>query len=324
MKHWIEAARVRTLPLSVSGIILGCFYAMSQTIFNWKIFIFAITTTLLLQILSNFANDYGDGVKGTDNEDRIGPKRAIQSGVISPAAMKRAMVITSVLTMGSAITLIYFAFKDTNLVFSLFFLTLGALAVASAIRYTVGNTAYGYRGYGDLFVFVFFGLVSTLGVSFMFLKEVDLLLILPAAAIGFLSVGVLNLNNMRDEESDRKVGKNTIVVKIGGAKAKKYHYFLVISAMVLVLVFAILFDWYKDNDPGYVNFDMYLFLIAYIPLIKHLVRVYKNTEPRALDPELKKLAISTFLLSILLSLCLIFFFSDIIVQIVNATINHFK
>ncbi len=324
MKHWIEAARVRTLPLSVSGIILGCFYAMSQTIFNWKIFIFAITTTLLLQILSNFANDYGDGVKGTDNEDRIGPKRAIQSGVISPAAMKRAMVITSMLTMASAITLIYFAFKDTNLVFSLFFLTLGALAVASAIRYTVGNTAYGYRGYGDLFVFVFFGLVSTLGVSFMFLKEVDPLLILPASAIGFLSVGVLNLNNMRDEESDRKVGKNTIVVKIGGAKAKKYHYFLVVSAMVLVLVFAVLFDWYKDNDPGYVNFDMYLFLIAYIPLIKHLVRVSKTTEPRALDPELKKLAISTFLLSILLSLCLIFFFSDIVVQIVNATINHFN
>lgn len=324
MKHWIEAARVRTLPLSVSGIILGCFYAMSQTIFNWKIFIFAITTTLLLQILSNFANDYGDGVKGTDNQDRIGPKRAIQSGVISPAAMKRAMVITSILTMGSAVTLIYFAFKDTNLIFSLFFLTLGALAVASAIRYTVGNTAYGYRGYGDLFVFVFFGLVSTLGVSFMFLKEVDPLLILPAAAIGFLSVGVLNLNNMRDEDSDRKVGKNTIVVKIGGAKAKKYHYFLVVSAMVLVLVFAVLFDWYKDNDPGYVNFDMYLFLIAYIPLIKHLVRVSKTTEPRALDPELKKLAISTFLLSILLSLCLIFFFSDIIVQIVNATINHFN
>lgn len=324
MKHWIEAARVRTLPLSVSGIIVGCFYAMSQTVFNWKIFSFAITTTLLLQILSNFANDYGDGIKGTDNEDRIGPKRAIQSGTITPQAMKRAMVITSILTMVSAITLIYYSFKDTNLVFSLFFLTLGALAVASAIRYTVGNTAYGYRGYGDVFVFAFFGLVSTLGVSFMFLKEIDPLVILPAAAIGFLSTGVLNLNNMRDEESDKKAGKNTIVVKIGTAKAKKYHYFLIISAMILMLVFAILFDFYKDNDPGYFNFDMYLFLIAYIPLIKHLIRVKKNTEPRALDPELKKLALGTFLLSVLLSLGLIYFFSDIVVQICNATINHFK
>ncbi len=324
MKHWIEAARVRTLPLSVSGIIVGCFYAMSQSVFNWKIFFFAITTTLLLQILSNFANDYGDGIKGTDNADRIGPKRAIQSGTITPTAMKRAIIFTSLLTMVSAATLVYYSFKDTNFIFSLFFLTLGAIAVASAIRYTVGNTAYGYRGYGDVFVFVFFGLVSTLGVSFMFLKEVDSLLILPAAAIGFLSVGVLNLNNMRDEESDKKVGKNTIVVKIGGAKAKKYHYFLIVSAMILVLVFAVLFDYYKDNEPGYFNFDIYLFLVAYIPLIKHLITVSKNSEPRALDPELKKLALSTFFLSVLLSLGLIYFVSDIVVQVCNATLNQFN
>lgn len=324
MKHWIEAARVRTLPLSVSGIILGCFYAMSQARPNWKIFTFAITTTLLLQILSNFANDYGDGIKGTDNQDRVGPKRAIQSGVISAAAMKRAMAFTSMLTMLSAITLIYFAFKDTNLVFSLFFLTLGAIAVASAIRYTVGNTAYGYRGYGDVFVFVFFGWVSTLGVSFMYLKEIDPFLILPASAIGLLSVGVLNLNNMRDEASDKKAGKNTIVVKIGGAAAKKYHYFLIVSAMVLMLVFAFLFDWYKDGDPGRLNFDMYLFLIAYIPLVRHLKTVHANQEPRLLDPELKKLAISTFLISVLMSLSLIYFFTDIIVQIFNATVNHYQ
>lgn len=324
MKHWIEAARVRTLPLSVSGIILGCFYAMSQARPNWKIFTFAMTTTLLLQILSNFANDYGDGVKGTDNEDRVGPKRAIQSGNITPEAMKRAMVITSILTLFSAITLIYFSFKGTHLWFSLFFLVLGILAIASAIRYTVGNTAYGYRGYGDLFVFVFFGWVSTLGVSFMYLKEIDPLLILPASAIGLLSVGVLNLNNMRDEASDKKVGKNTIVVKIGGAKAKIYHYVLVVSAMVMMLFFALLFDWYKDSDPGEFNFNTYLFLMAYIPLVKHLKTVYNNKEPRLLDPELKKLAISTFLVSVLISQSLIYFLSDIVVQIVNATIIHFK
>ncbi|HEX9979089.1 MAG TPA: 1,4-dihydroxy-2-naphthoate octaprenyltransferase [Flavobacterium sp.] len=324
MRHWIEAARVRTLPLSVSGIILGSFYAMSQSIFNWKIVISALTTTLLLQILSNFANDYGDGIKGTDNENRIGPKRAIQSGAISPAAMKRAIIFTSFLTMASAITLIYFSFKDTNLAFSAFFLILGALAVASAIRYTVGTTAYGYRGYGDAFVFVFFGLVSTLGVSFMILKRIDQLLILPAVAIGFLSVGVLNLNNMRDEVSDRLAGKNTVVVKIGGAMAKKYHYFLIVSAMLLFLIFAVIFDFSKDNDPGNFNFDIYFFLIIYFPLAMHLKRVSANTEPRALDPELKKLAISTFLLSVILALSLIYFFSDIVVQIVNATTNHFS
>ena len=173
MKHWIQAARLRTLPLSVSGIILGSFYAMSQSMFNWKIVIFALTTTLGLQILSNFANDYGDGIKGTDNEDRVGPKRAIQSGVIAPEAMKKAMVITSVLTFISSVLLIYNSFKENNLGFSLFFLALGILAIASAIRYTVGNTAYGYRGYGDLFVFIFFGMVSTMGIYFMFAKTLE-------------------------------------------------------------------------------------------------------------------------------------------------------
>lgn len=324
MKHWIEAARVRTLPLSVSGILVGCFYAMSQSVFNWSIVFFALTTTLGLQILSNFANDYGDGVKGTDNADRIGPARAVQSGVISPAQMKRAMVVMSVLTMLSAITLIYVSFKENYLLYSLGFLFLGFLAVASAIRYTVGKTAYGYRGYGDAFVFVFFGWVSTLGVSFMFLKEVDPMLILPATAIGFLSVGVLNLNNMRDEESDRKAGKNTVVVKIGREKAKMYHFFLIVSAMILLLVFAFLFDWYKDNDPYYFNFDIYLFLVAYVPLVKHLNFVRKNTEPRALDPELKKLALSTFLISVLLSVQMIYLLSDFIVQIVHGLSNGLK
>jgi 1,4-dihydroxy-2-naphthoate octaprenyltransferase len=183
---------------------------------------------------------------------------------------------------------------------------LGIAAIVSAIRYTVGNSAYGYRGFGDLFVFIFFGLVSTLGVNFLYAKEVDPLLILPAVAIGLLSVGVLNLNNMRDQESDKKVGKNTIVVQMGPAKAKVYHYTLIITAMLAVVVFAIL--------SGY-NFDQYLFLLAYIPLTKHLITVYKNQDPKLLDPELKKLALSTFLLSILLTVCMISLISDIIVNL---------
>lgn len=314
MKHWIEAARLRTLPLSVSGIIVGSMYALANPtdailtpteVFNWRLFGFAILTTLGLQILSNFANDYGDGVKGTDNEDRVGPKRAIQSGVISPEAMKRAIIITSLLTLMSSILLIYFAFGDTNIYYSLFYLVLGILAIAAAIRYTIGSKAYGYRGYGDVFVFVFFGLVSTLGVNFLYSKQIDIELFLPAMAIGFLSVGVLNLNNMRDEESDRKVGKNTLVVQIGGKKAKLYHYFVVTFAMALVLVFALVNSF---------QFDQYLFLLAYIPLTNHLIRVYKNKDAKALDPELKKLALSTFALCILLALGMIYFFSDIIVN----------
>ena len=239
MKHWIEAARVRTLPLSVSGIILGCFYAMSQSYFNWRIVIFALSTTLGLQILSNFANDYGDGIKGTDSEDRVGPKRALQSGVITPAAMRYAIFITGFLTLVSAMLLIYFSFKGKYFLYSIIFFVLGILAIASAVRYTVGKNAYGYRGYGDIFVFIFFGLVSTFGIYFMFSKQIDLLLLLPATAIGFLSVGVLNLNNMRDQESDAKANKNTVVVKNGNAWARNYHFFLVISAMVLVLLFAL-------------------------------------------------------------------------------------
>lgn len=306
MRHWIEAARVRTLPLSVSGIIVGSFYAMSQAMFNWNIVFFALTTTLGLQVLSNFANDYGDGVKGTDNEDRVGPKRTIQSGLITPKQMMRAMIITSILTFISALLLIYFSFKEDYLIYSLTFFFLGIIAIASAIRYTIGNTAYGYRGYGDIFVFVFFGLVSTLGIYFMFSKELDYTLLLAASAIGMLSVGVLNLNNMRDEISDRKAKKNTIVVKIGGEKAKKYHYFLIIGAMVLIIIFSILRQF---------QFDQYLYLVAYIPLILHLKRVKNNKNPQLLDPELKKLALSTFFLSVLLALSLIFFFSDILVQV---------
>jgi 1,4-dihydroxy-2-naphthoate octaprenyltransferase len=306
MKHWIQAARLRTLPLSVSGIIVGSVYAMSQSLFNWKIVIFAFTTTLGFQVLSNFANDYGDGIKGTDNEDRIGPKRTIQSGAISPKAMKNAIILTSILTLFSAILLIYLSFKGKYFIYSMIFLILGILAIASAIRYTIGTGAYGYRGLGDVFVFVFFGWVSTIGIYFMFAKTIDWLLFLPATAIGFLSVGVLNLNNMRDEASDRKSNKNTIVVKIGTANAKKYHYFLIVSAMVLVFIFAVLSDY---------RLDQYLFLLAYISLTKHLIRVYKNQEANALDPELKKLALSTFALSILLSVCMVSLIQDVIVNV---------
>ncbi len=323
MRHWVEAARLRTLPLSVSGIIVGSMFALAYPtqnvltptdVFNWQLFGFALLTTLGLQILSNFANDYGDGIKGTDNDDRIGPKRALQSGTISPQAMKRAIIITSFLTFICSLLLIYFAFGVEYIGYSVFFIVLGTLAIMSAIRYTVGNTAYGYRGYGDFFVFVFFGLVSTLGVNFLYSKEVDPVLILPAVAIGFLSVGVLNLNNMRDEISDRKVQKNTLVVKIGGAAAKKYHYFLVISAMVLCIVFSFLLDF---------RLDQYLFLIAYIPFTKHLFRVKKAIDPKDFDPELKKLAIATFLLSILLSLDLISFIQDVVMQIFNVSVNQF-
>jgi len=296
-KAWLQAARLRTLPLSVSGILVGCFYAFSQGFSNYAILGFALLTTLGLQVLSNFANDYGDGVKGTDNENRIGPQRAIQSGAITVQEMKKGIIITSVLTLIAAIVLIYISFGSENFVYSVFFFVLGLAAIAAAIKYTIGNSAYGYKGLGDLFVFIFFGLVSVIGCYFLFAQKVDSLVVLPAITVGLLSVAVLNLNNMRDQVSDALSGKNTIVVKMGAKNAKIYHYAVIIIALGLTLTFAVLSNFKPVQ---------YLFLIAYVPFILHIKTVAKNTVPRDLDPELKKVALGTFFLSVLLCIVLQF------------------
>ena len=293
VKNFIQAARLRTLPLSISGIIIGSFLAASKGFFNWKICVLAILTTLGFQILSNFANDFGDGVKGTDNENRVGPKRAIQSGAISKKQMLFAIIITTLITLIVAIFLIYSSFGIDNLFLSILFLFLGIASIAAAIKYTVGKNAYGYNGLGDVFVFLFFGLLSVCGSYFLYTHTLPLLVFLPAASVGFLSVGVLNLNNMRDRESDVLSNKNTLVVKIGNSKARRYHFFLLIASLIFALTFVIL------NYKTLINF---LFLLAYIPILKHFIVVNKNKNPKLLDPELKKLALSTVLFAILFGL----------------------
>ncbi|WP_066217903.1 1,4-dihydroxy-2-naphthoate octaprenyltransferase [Formosa haliotis] len=293
VSKWISAMRLRTLPLSISGIIVGGCLAAYNGFFIPLIFSLAILTTLSLQILSNLANDYGDGVKGTDNEDRIGPMRALQSGAITAKQMLFAIKINVVITLILACALIYVSFGSENFLLSLLFFVLGIGCVVAAIKYTVGNSAYGYRGLGDIFVFVFFGLVSVIGSYVLFVKRIDGITILPAIAIGLLSTGVLNLNNMRDIASDAKSNKNTLVVKLGSKRAKNYHYFLVGGAMVLTALFGVLY--YKS--PW--NF---IFLVVFMPLIKHIITVYKNEIPKDLDPELKKLALSTFFLALLLGI----------------------
>lgn len=303
LKTWISAARLRTLPLSVSGILVGSGVAISKEIFDWEVFIYALFTTLGLQILSNFANDYGDGVKGTDNDSRTGPLRALQSGLISAKEMKTGMLITSIITMIFAILLIHAAFgtnnyQDSNFWEPLFFLLLGILAIAAAIKYTVGKSAYGYRGFGDVFVFVFFGLVSVVGVYFLYAKNLISPVFLPAIAIGLLSTAVLNLNNMRDRIGDAASGKITLVVKLGGEVSKNYHYLLIITAFLCMLLFLLL----SFNSV----FD-FICLLAFIPLFLHLKTVHKNTVPKDLDPELKKVSLSTFLLAILFLLQAIYF-----------------
>ena len=236
MKNWIQAARLRTLPLSVSGIIMGSAYAYYQNTFNGTIFGLAILTTLLFQILSNYANDYGDGVKGTD-ANRIGEKRLVAAGVITPQQMKNAVILFSVLSLLSALALIYVAFREENFVLSAVFILLGIGAIGAAIKYTVGSNAYGYSGMGDLFVFIFFGLVSVVGSNFLYSHFIDWKIFLPAISIGLLSVAVLNLNNMRDIENDKAAGKNTLVVKMGLETAKKYQHFLIIVSFLSLFMF---------------------------------------------------------------------------------------
>ncbi len=293
LKSIIEAARLRTLPLSISGIIVGSFLAKADGFFNGLIFVLAILTTLGFQILSNFANDYGDGVKGTDNAERIGPKRAVQSGAISKEQMKRIIIVTIILTLIVALALIYTAFGAENRIFFMLFFFLGIASIIAAVKYTVGNNAYGYSGFGDLFVFLFFGLLSVVGSYFLYTHFLDWTLFLPAFSVGLLSVGVLHLNNMRDMNSDINAGKNTMAVKLGVEKSKKYYYYLIGFSMTFAFF--------------YVNFHFhslwqFLFIISYIPIIKQLIRVLKNKDPKLLDPELKILALSTFLFSILFGL----------------------
>lgn len=295
MKNWIQAARLRTLPLSLSGIIVGSAYAYHQGFSDWRILILALLTTLGLQILSNYANDYGDGVKGTD-ANRIGEKRLVAAGVISAQQMKKAVIITSMITLALALTLIYVSFGKENFALSMIFILLGIGSIGAAIKYTVGSNAYGYNGLGDLFVFVFFGLVSVLGSNFLFTKMIDWRLFLPAISIGLLSVAVLNLNNMRDIENDRAAGKNTLVVKMGLENAKKYHIFLLVTALVLFLIFSVL-----------IQATIIPIIIISIPIFFHIRTVQKATSYEDFDPELKKVALSTFALSLFFAIGLLFF-----------------
>ena len=294
MKHWIQAARLRTLPLSVSGIIVGSAYAYYQGFSDWRIVVLALLTTLGLQVLSNYANDYGDGVKGTD-ANRIGEKRLVAAGVITAEQMKKAVIITAVLTFIIALLLIYVAFGKENFVLSLIFILLGIGSIGAAIKYTVGKSAYGYSGFGDLFVFIFFGLVSVIGSNFLFTHFIDWKLFLPATSTGLLSVAVLNLNNMRDIENDKIAGKNTLVVKMGLKWAKKYHEIILAIGMLSFMVFLML-----------IKTSLLPVLLINIPIIMNMNKVNKSEKYEDFDPELKKVALSTFALSLLFWLTLIF------------------
>jgi 1,4-dihydroxy-2-naphthoate octaprenyltransferase len=289
IKAWIGAIRPRTLPLSVAGVILASFISYSQQLFDVRIFILTILTTLLLQILSNLANDFGDYKHGTDNDKRVGPTRALQSGVLTTKNIKTGLYIVSALTLISGIILLFVAFGTTINYLFLIFLILGIFAIGTAIKYTVGKNPFGYNGFGDIMVFIFFGIVSVCGSYFLFTKNIDYTILLPAMSIGLLSTGVLNINNMRDIENDKSSNKMTIAVKMGISKSKIYHTVIITLSMFLFVLYLFIIN----------KIDVIISLIIpATPLFYHLLTVVKNKKLSELDKELKKLALITLFVSI--------------------------
>ena len=295
LKNWITAFRLRTLTLSLSCVMMAYTAArIFEVEVNYLILTFTVLTTVFLQILSNVANDYGDAVSGADDENRVGPERMTASGKISKNQMKNAVIVFSILSLMSGILLLYFSreFISLQAIGILFLIGIGA--IAAAIKYTVGKSPYGYSGFGDIFVFIFFGLVAVIGSFYLFTGTFELQILFPAITMGFLSMGVLNLNNMRDHVSDKLNNKNTLVVKIGIQKAFIYHVFIILSALMSIIIFV------GMHYNTYIDWIFLLSTPLFFLALKSIASKLQN--PVSLDPELKKLAISTLILNILLLL----------------------
>lgn len=286
---WISAFRLRTLPLAVSATTLGSLLAYAETRFRWGVFIFGMLTTLFLQILSNLANDYGDARKGTDNEHRLGPLRVTQTGMVSHRQIRQMIAVFVLLSLVSGSLLVWFGLRgDKLLLYALFFL-MGFSAIFAAIKYTIGKRPYGYVGFGDIMVFIYFGILGVAGTYFLHTHSLHITILLPASSVGLFSAGVLNLNNMRDRENDAINGKNTLVVRMGLRWAKTYHVILLLTALILAVFYTIL------------HFESYYQLIFLLPvplLISDINTVITNAVPRELNKELKRLAVATLLFSI--------------------------
>ncbi len=300
MKHWLHAFRLRTLPLAVSSIIVGGALAHEHVINAADgpdpriVTGLALLTAILLQVLSNLANDLGDHQHGTDNHDRVGPQRTVQSGAIAPGMMKRAMIICGLLAFVSGISLIIVSLGLR--IQTLVFLLLGLAAIGAAVKYTFGKNPYGYAGLGDVSVFLFFGLVGICGTFYLHTHWFHPALLLPAAAFGLLSAGVLNVNNMRDIQNDAASGKRTLVVRMGSGNARIYHTAIVVIGLLCLVLFTAM------SEPSW---QRWLFLLVVPGFVVHLRRVWTTREPRALDPQLKVLAMGTFITALTFSLGLV-------------------
>lgn len=284
-KIWIKAFRLRTLFLALASIAMGTFLAAAHHKFDPLIFILCSLTAVFLQILSNLSNDYGDYVNGADSVYRVGPTRAVQAGEISTGAMRRAIWVFSFLSLSSGIYLLVVGIKFSPLNFFGFFM-IGILAIIAAIKYTAGARPYGYSGLGDISVFIFFGWVGVMGTYYLQAEDVTSSLFLPATSCGLFSVAVLNINNIRDIDSDKKAGKKSIPVRIGRQKAKIYHWSLLISGVLCTVVYTLI---------NYTSPYQWLFLLSLPLIVKNGIMISRKNNPLELNPYLKQMAISTLI-----------------------------
>lgn len=284
---WLSAFRLRTLPLALASIGMGSFLAAAAGQFSWAIFGLCALTTVFLQILSNLANDYGDSIHGADSAERKGPQRAVQAGHISATQMRNAVVLFSVLSLITGIGLLFVALRGASLQTIATFFGLGILSIIAAITYTAGRKPYGYAGLGDISVLIFFGYVATLGTYYLYTHSLFWLHVLPATATGLLSVGVLNVNNIRDIDSDRTAGKFSIPVRIGKSNAVIYHALLLVVAMACAVAYCL----FTYHSPW-----QFLFLLVTPLLLKIGRGVAKDSH---IDPYLKQMALTTLLFVVL-------------------------
>lgn len=293
MSPWISAFRPRTLPLALASILTGGFLAAAAGRFNGPVVGLAALTTVLLQILSNLANDYGDSQNGADSAHRQGPLRAVQSGAISAAQMKRAMWGFGLAALASGVALLLLALGLAGTWVLLAFFVLGLAAIWAAVNYTAGSSPYGYAGFGDVSVFVFFGLVGVCGTYFLQTRSLPLTVLLPAASLGCFATAVLNVNNIRDIQSDQLAGKITVPVRLGPRRARGYHWLLLLLGVGCAAVFVAL----NYRSPW-----QWLFTLS-LPLFFFNGRqVWARQESQRLDPLLKQMALSTLVFTVLFGL----------------------
>lgn len=293
---WISALRPRTLFLAVATTICGSGIAYTTGNFSISVFILTALTATILQLLSNMANDLGDYQQGTDiTGERVGPQRTVQSGAITPSQMKKGIAVAIVIAVIVGLLLIYEASKFMSIYTILIFLFLGGASIVAAIKYTAGKNPYGYKGLGDLFSFIFFGLVSIVGTYFLHTHSLDFKPCLPAIGLGLFTVAVLNINNMRDMENDLKSGKITIAGKLGIKNAKRYHAFLTFGGIACFIIYSMLYstEWYQ-----------YLYIITFGLLLKILSDIFRTKDNRLLDPYLKYTSMSSFILAVAFAICI--------------------